>query len=269
MTDASRGHSSQLLSGKHALVTGGSRGIGAAVTEMLLAHGARVTSVSRTSAAPPNRPGAPESREGLHLVSADVSDPESVQKAFESARGRFGEIAILVNNAGQAGSAPFLKTDTALWRRMMAVNLDGTFRCTQAALPGMLAAGWGRIVNIASTAGLIGYGYVTAYCAAKHGVVGLTRALALEVATKGVTVNAVCPGYTDTDIVKEAVANVVAKTGRTPEQAQAELASRNPQKRLVRPEEVANAVAWLCLPGSEAVTGQTIAVAGGEVIERW
>ena len=191
---------------------------------------------------------------------------ESVKKAFDSARARFGEIAILVNNAGQAASAPFLKTDPALWRRMMAVNLDGTFHCTQAALAGMLAAGWGRIINIASTAGLTGYGYVTAYCAAKHGVVGLTRALAVEIATKGVTVNAVCPGFTDTDIVKEAVANIVAKTGRTAEQAQAELASRNPQKRLVRPEEVANAVAWLCLPGSEAITGQAIAVAGGELM---
>jgi NAD(P)-dependent dehydrogenase (short-subunit alcohol dehydrogenase family) len=199
-------------------------------------------------------------------VAADVSDPESVKKAFDLARTRFGEIAILVNNAGQAASAPFLKTDVALWRGMMAVNLDGTFHCTQAALPGMLAAGWGRIVNIASTAGLIGYGYVTAYCTAKHGVVGLTRALAIEVATKGVTVNAVCPGYTDTDIVKATVANIAAKTGRTPEQTQAELTSRNPQKRLVRPKEVANAVAWLCLPGSEAITGQAIAVAGGEVM---
>jgi len=199
-------------------------------------------------------------------MSADVTDPESVRKAFESARGRFGEIAILVNNAGQAASAPFLKTDPALWRRMMAVNLDGTFHCTQASLAGMLATGWGRIINVASTAGLTGYGYVTAYCAAKHGVVGLTRALAVEVATKGVTVNAVCPGFTDTDIVKEAVANIVAKTARTAQQARAELASRNPQKRLVRPEEVANTVAWLCLPGSEAITGQAIAVAGGEVM---
>jgi NAD(P)-dependent dehydrogenase (short-subunit alcohol dehydrogenase family) len=149
---------------------------------------------------------------------------------------------------------------------MMTVNLDGTFHCIQAALPGMLNAGWGRIINIASTTGLIGYAYVTAYCASKHAVVGLTRALALEVATKSVTVNAVCPGFTDTDLLKESVANIVAKTGRTPEEAHAELAARNPQKRLVQPDEVANAVAWLCLPGSEAVTGQTIAVAGGEVM---
>ncbi|MGB9242364.1 MAG: SDR family NAD(P)-dependent oxidoreductase [Candidatus Acidiferrales bacterium] len=265
MSHASGGEGSQLLSGKHALATGGSRGIGAAVVEILLAHGARVTAVSRTGA-PPNRCGALGSRDAIYHVSADVTDSESVKKSFESARGRFGEIAILVNNAGQAASAPFLKTDTALWRRMMAVNLDGTFHCTQAALAGMLAAGWGRIINIASTAGLTGYGYVTAYCAAKHGVVGLTRALAVEVATRGVTVNAVCPGFTDTDIVKQAVANIVAKTGRTAEQAQAELASRNPQKRLVRSEEVANAVAWLCLPGSEAITGQAIAVAGGELM---
>jgi NAD(P)-dependent dehydrogenase (short-subunit alcohol dehydrogenase family) len=129
----------------------------------------------------------------------------------------------------------------------------------------MLEAGWGRIVNIASTAGLIGYGYVSAYCAAKHGVIGLTRALALEVATKGITVNAVCPGFTDTDMLKETVANIVAKTGRTSEQTRTELAARNPQRRLVQPDEVANAVAWLCLPGSEAITGQAIAVAGGEV----
>jgi 3-hydroxybutyrate dehydrogenase len=136
----------------------------------------------------------------------------------------------------------------------------------QAALPGMLAAKWGRIVNIASTAGLVGYAYVSAYCAAKHGIIGLTRALALEVATKQVTVNAICPGYTDTDMVETSLANIVAKTGRTREQALTELLSRNPQKRLIKPEEVANAVAWLCLPGSESVTGQAIAISGGEVM---
>jgi NAD(P)-dependent dehydrogenase (short-subunit alcohol dehydrogenase family) len=149
---------------------------------------------------------------------------------------------------------------------MLTVNLDGTFHCTQSALPGMLEAGWGRVVNVASTAGLTGYGYVSAYCAAKHAVVGLTRALAIEVATKGITVNAVCPGYTDTDIVRESVDKIVAKTGRTAEAVRAELVSRNPQKRLVQPEEAANAVAWLCLPGSEAINGQAIAVAGGELM---
>src|SRR5581483_8303124 len=165
-----------------------------------------------------------------------------------------------------AESATFLKTDLDLWRRMMDVNLDGNYRVTQAALPDMLAAGWGRIVNVASIAGLVGAPYISAYCASKHGVIGLTRALAAELATKRITVNAVCPGYTDTDMVRDALANIVSRTGRTPEQALTELTARNPQKRLVTPDEVANAVAWLCLPGSEAITGQAITVAGGEVM---
>ena len=148
---------------------------------------------------------------------------------------------------------------------MLAVNLTGTFLCTQQVVTEMSKRGWGRVVNIASTAGLIGYAYVSAYCAAKHGVIGFTRSLALELALKGVTVNAVCPGYTDTDLVADSVQNIVAKTGRSAEQAIAELVKGNPQKRLIKPDEVANAVAWLCLPGSESITGQAIAVAGGEV----
>jgi NAD(P)-dependent dehydrogenase (short-subunit alcohol dehydrogenase family) len=260
------GRKSDLLSGKHAIVTGGTRGIGAAVTRALLDHGARVTVLGRSAEPRPEAGLDFNPSGGPAYATADVGDPLAVAHAFESARARSGPIDILVNNAGQAASAPFLKTDANLWRRMMTVNLDGAFHCIQAALPGMIAAGWGRIINMASTAGLTGYAYVTAYCASKHGVVGLTRALALEVATKSVTVNAVCPGFTDTDLLKESVANIVAKTGRTPEDARSELAARNPQKRLVQPEEVANAVAWLCLPGSEAVTGQTIAVAGGEVM---
>jgi NAD(P)-dependent dehydrogenase (short-subunit alcohol dehydrogenase family) len=266
MTPALAGRKSDFLSGKHAVVTGGARGIGAAITRALLDHGARVTVLGR-SVEPQSQGTLDFKKSGRWLyVKADVGDPVAVAHAFESARARSGPIDILVNNAGQAASAPFLKTDSNLWRRMMTVNLDGTVHCIQSALPGMLSAGWGRIINMASTAGLTGYAYVTAYCASKHAIVGLTRALALEVATKSVTVNAVCPGFTDTELLKESVANIVAKTGRTPEEARAELASRNPQKRLVEPEEVANAVAWLCLPGSEAVTGQTIAVAGGEVM---
>jgi NAD(P)-dependent dehydrogenase (short-subunit alcohol dehydrogenase family) len=199
---------------------------------------------------------------GTAWQTVDVADAASVEAAFA----RAGAVDILVNNAGQAASAPFGRTDAALWRRMLDVNLTGAWHCIQAALPGMLDLGWGRIVNVASTAGLTGYRYVAAYCAAKHGLVGLTRALALEVAAKGVTVNAVCPGYTETDLVLDAVANIVRKTGRPEEQARAELAAANPQGRLVQPDEVAHAVAWLCMPAASALNGQAVAVAGGEVM---
>jgi NAD(P)-dependent dehydrogenase (short-subunit alcohol dehydrogenase family) len=191
-----------------------------------------------------------------------VSDAASVAAAFA----RAGAADILVNNAGQAASAPILRTDGEMWQRMLDVNLTGAYHCIQAALPGMLDGGWGRIVNVASTAGLTGYRYVAAYCAAKHGLVGLTRALALELATKGITVNAVCPGYTETGIVQDAVANIVRKTGRSEQQARAELAAGNPQGRLVQPDEVAHAVAMLCMPAAAAMNGQAIAVAGGEVM---
>jgi NAD(P)-dependent dehydrogenase (short-subunit alcohol dehydrogenase family) len=263
MTQSVQNQRSQLLAGKHALVTGGTRGIGAVIAKTLLSHGARVTVLGRSTLQTKSSDPIDESRND---VTADITDPSSVTNAFQQARSKFGPIEILVNNAGQAASAPFLKTDATVWRRMHAVNLDGTFHCTQTALPDMLAAGWGRIVNIASTAGLTGYGYIAAYCSSKHAVIGLTRALAVEVALKGITVNAVCPGYTDTDMVKETVANIVAKTGRTPEQALAELTARNPQKRLITPQEVAATVAWLCLPGSESITGQAIAISGGEVM---
>jgi len=253
---------SQALMGKHAVVTGGARGIGAAVTRTLAAHGAKVTMLGRRAAPPPELNGKPQ----LHYVQADVCEAETLSRAFDSARATFGPIHILVNNAGQGRSAPFLKTDFAFWRSMIQVNLDGTFHCIHAVLPGMLDGGWGRIVNVASTAGLTGYTYVSAYCAAKHAVVGLTRSLALEMATKGVTVNAVCPGYTESEMLEQTINGIVAKSGRTAQQARAELVARNPQKRIVQPEEVANAVAWLCLPGSEAVTGQSLAIAGGEVM---
>lgn len=262
------------LAGRHALVTGGARGIGAAIASRLLAQGAHVTLLGRSADAldaavqvmRAEAARAGRSGDEVGRVAADVSDAQSVAQAFTQARDTFGTLSILVNNAGQAASAPFLKTDAATWQRMLDINLSGTFHCIQAALPDMLDAGWGRIVNVASTAGLTGYGYVSAYCAAKHGVVGLTRSLALEVARRGVTVNAVCPGYTETDIVRDAVANIVAKTGRSEAEAREELTRRNPQGRLVQPDEVADAVAWLCGPGAQAMTGQAIAVAGGEVL---
>ena len=248
------------LTGKHAVVTGASRGIGLAVARALQAHGARVTLMARDASA--LQAAAMELGGETAWQRVDVTDPASVAGAFA----RAGRADILVNNAGQAASASFARTDAALWQRMLDVNLTGAYNCIQAALPGLLDAGWGRIVNVASTAGLTGYRYVAAYCAAKHGLVGLTRALALELAMKGVTVNAVCPGYTETDIVLDAVANIVRTTGRSAEQARAELAAANPQGRLVRPEEVAHAVAMLCMPGAAALNGQAIAVAGGEVM---
>jgi len=257
---------SRPLAGRHALVTGGGRGIGAAVVRALLEQGACVTMLGRSEATLADAARELDGLGELRRVTADVADRDALARAFARAASELGRIDILVNNAGQASSAPFVKTGEQLWDQMIAVNLTGTFHCTQLALPGMLQAGWGRVINVASTAGLTGYAYVSAYCAAKHGVIGLTRALALEVATKGVTVNAVCPGYTETDIVREAVANIVAKTGRSEEEARAGLAAQNPQKRLVQPEEVASAVAWLCLPSAAAMNGQAIAVAGGEVM---
>ncbi|RZL65805.1 MAG: SDR family oxidoreductase [Variovorax sp.] len=256
--------SSLSLSGQHALVTGAARGIGAEIARTLARDGAVLTLLGRDADAL-QRVAATLDGGGHGVVAADVADPEAVAAAFATARSARGPIDILVNNAGAAESAPFLKTSVALWQRMLSVNLTGSFLCAQAALPDMLARGAGRIVNIASTAGQKGYAYVTAYTAAKHGVIGLTRALALEVARKGITVNAVCPGYTDTDILRDSVANVVGKTGRSEADALAEFSSVNPQKRIVQPAEVADAVRWLCGPAAAAVTGQSISVSGGEV----
>ena len=189
-----------------------------------------------------------------------------VDRAFDAARAAHGPVTILVNNAGAAEAAPFAKVSEESWRRILAVNLDALLHCTQSALPDLLAAPAGRIVTIASTAGLKAYPYSAPYVAAKHGAVGLTRALALELARTKVTANAVCPGFTDTDMADGAIANIRAKTGRSEEEARGELARLSPQNRLVTPEEVASAVLWLCLPESGAMNGQAIAVAGGEVM---
>lgn len=252
---------SGLSRSSHALVTGGGRGIGRAIAASLLKAGATVTIMGRNRAVLDEVVAAGDAH---HALAADVSDQAAMQAAIAEAAAR-QPIDILVANAGAAESAPFLKSDTALFQRMMDVNFMGVVHAVHAVLPDMVARKQGRIVAVASTAGLKGYGYVSAYVAAKHAVVGLVRSLALEVATKNVTVNAVCPGFTETDLLEGSIDNIMSKTGRTREQAIAELARHNPQGRLVKPDEVADAVLWLCGAGAGSITGQSIAVAGGEV----
>jgi NAD(P)-dependent dehydrogenase (short-subunit alcohol dehydrogenase family) len=251
------------LKGRHALVTGGGRGIGTAVAVRLVAEGARVTLLARTQEQLDEV--ATALGEAAQSVCADVSDGAGLTLACERAAQSFGPIDILINNAGQARSAPLHKAPEELWHAMLAVNLTGTYNGMRAVLPSMLERNFGRIVNVASTAGLRGYPYVAAYCASKHGVIGLTRAAALEVARSNITVNAICPGFTETAILEESIVNIQKTTGRSAAQAREMLTGTNPQGRLIQPAEVANAVAWLCLPGTESVTGQSLSIAGGEV----
>jgi NAD(P)-dependent dehydrogenase (short-subunit alcohol dehydrogenase family) len=245
---------------QHVVVTGGGSGIGAAIAKAMIEAGARVTLMGRN--AEKLRDKAEEL--GTDMQGADVTDRAQVATAFAAAAGQTGVVTILVNNAGAAEAAAFGKMDDDLWDSLIAVNLTGVYNCTKAVIAAMAEAGSGRIVNIASTAALTGYAYVSAYCAAKHGVVGLTRALALEYARKGITVNAVCPGYTNTEIVEQAVDKIVAATGRSRDEALAEMVKVNPQQRLIEPEEVAATVMWICQ--QDSITGQAIAVAGGEVM---
>lgn len=250
------------LAGRHALVTGASEGIGAAVTLALANHGAVVTLLGRREDRLRARAATLPAGAPYAIAVADVTDPVAVHAAFESARAALGPVHVLINNAGQAHSAPFVKTSLADWHHMLAVNLTGTFICCQAALPDMLSAGWGRIVNLASTASLRGYAYASAYSAAKHGVLGLTRSLALEVARKGVTVNAVCPGYTDTNILRDGLRNVMTRTGRAEADLRAEFAASNPEGRILQPEEVAAAVVRLCGDDAAGINGEAITTFG-------
>ena len=254
-----------VFAGRHVVVTGASRGIGSTIAANLATRGARVSLLGRNGA---NLDTVSKALGGTSVAApivTDVTDADSVAAAFARAREHFGPVHILVNNAGQAASAKFTDTDEELWNRIMAVNLTGTYLCTRQAVSDMLQVGFGRIVNVASIAGLRGGAYISAYVASKHAVIGLTRSLALEFANKNITVNAVCPGYTDTDIVREAIANIVRKTGRSEAEALASLVATNPQRRLITPEEVAHTISWLCAPGAESITGQSIVVAGGEV----
>jgi NAD(P)-dependent dehydrogenase (short-subunit alcohol dehydrogenase family) len=246
-------------------VTGASRGIGAAIARMLVADGMLVTLCARDGAA--LRRLTEElggDAQAVGLVT-DVADAAAVRGAFAKARQQFGPVEVLINNAGQAASAKFTDTDEELWTRLLSVNLTGTYLCSREAIQDMLACGFGRIVNVASIAGLRGAPLLSAYATSKHAVVGLTRSLALEYATHNITVNAVCPGYVETDMVKGAVANIMRKTGRSEAEARATLIATNPQGRLVEAEEVADTVLWLCRPGAESITGQSIVLAGGGV----
>ena len=250
------------LKGRHALVTGGGRGIGRAIAASLVKAGATVTVVGRT-------PGTLEQaimQGDAHAAAvADVSDALKVQAAVQEAVSRYGPVDLMIANAGGAASAPFMKSGPEAFRQMLDVNLLGVTNVAQAVLHSMTERGFGRIVAVASTAGLKGYPYVSAYCAAKHAVIGFVRALALETAKTGVTVNAVCPGFTDTDLVAESLETIMAKTGRSREEALGELVKHNPQGRLIDPSEVAGAVLWLCSEAARSVTGQAIVVAGGEI----
>jgi NAD(P)-dependent dehydrogenase (short-subunit alcohol dehydrogenase family) len=245
----------------HALVTGGGRGIGRAIAAALTEAGGTVTVLGRNRATLDEAVAAGAAQ---FAATGDVAHPASVRSAIAEAAAR-QPIDILIANAGAAESAPFGRSDPALFQRMMDVNFMGVVHAAQAVLPAMLQRRSGRIIAVASTAGLKGYAYVSAYSAAKHAVIGLVRSLALETAKSGVTVNAVCPGFTETDLLEGSIENIINKTGRSREQAIAELAKHNPQGRLIAPSEVADAVLWLCGEGAGAITGQAIAVAGGEV----
>lgn len=246
----------------HVFITGGGTGIGLATARALAPSGARFTLVGRDGA---RAASAAEEFENAQGLTCDVADEASVAAAFTTARDRYGPINILINNAGITPSAPLDRMDLAMWNQTLAINLTGAFLCSRAAITDMYANKWGRIVNVASIAGLQGGAYISAYCASKHGLIGMTRALAKECAKKGVTVNAICPGYVETDIITRAAENIASKTKLSEDEAKASLYAQNPQGRLITADEVASAIAWLCSDGAAATNGAAIPMSGGEV----
>lgn len=254
------------LEGAHAVVTGGGRGIGAAISVALAKAGARLTIMGRDERVlEAQLERLSSSVGGEHeAVPCDVTDEASVTRAFAAARERFGEVFVLVNNAGAAESKRFVDTTIEEWSRMIAVNLTSAFLCTRAVLPGMLAAKRGRVVNVASTAGVAAASRIAAYSAAKHGVVGLTRSVAAEVAKQGITVNAVCPGYTETEMAQRAIDNLSTGLKKSAQEARALLEATIPRGRLIEPDEVAGTVAWLCSAAASGITGQAIVINGGD-----
>jgi 3-hydroxybutyrate dehydrogenase len=255
-----------MLSDAVVLVTGGSRGIGRAIALAFARAGASVAVAARSEAgigAVAREIGEAGGR--ALAVPCDVTDRASVERALDRARASLGPIDVLVNNAGWAESAPLARLDERAWERTLAVNMTGTYLCTRAVVPSMTERGRGRIINIASTAGQIGYAYTAAYCAAKHGVIGFTRAVARELATKGVTVNAICPGWVDTEMTAAAIDRIVETTGRSPAEARAELEAMSPQRRMIDPGEVAALAVFLAGDDARGITGQAISIDGGEV----